>query len=1110
MIARQVVHPPRETLVAFGSGKLDPTAAVAVEEHISECEECCETLHGLGSDTFVDLLRESDDMQLDPIDGDSTTSPSSHTENISDLPPELSHHPRYRVLELLGKGGMGNVYKAEHTLMNRSVALKVINPDLMQNDQAVERFRREVQSAAQLAHPNIVAAYDAEQVGDVHLFVMEHVRGDNLSDVVKRGGPLDISRSCDYIRQAAYGLQHAHDMGLVHRDIKPHNLVVSVEGRVKILDFGLATLAAQVQPNEESNRDEYGNSPNLTTVGSMMGTPDFISPEQATNARSADIRSDIYSLGCTFYYLLTGHAPFTEGSALERVKAHAEIEPEPIENLRSDIPAELAGILRRMMSKDPAERFQDPANVANALESFVATPLTSEKPNGTFSSHATSARRAWWPPRLLPTTASSAFAIILAGIIYIATDDGTLVVESDDEGVEIVVRKGKSLRIVDTLTGTTSRRLSSGEYKVELKGNANEFDIDDDRFVMRRGKEVIVKVTRKRQEAGPSIRQVLADKQGTGWPATGGVSPDGRYVSMLSWDHGNLGLRELATGKEQYLTNGSGDIADGYAYYSKPSPDGKRIAYTWSLGTEDDSQLRVYDLDTGEDKLLYHNPDGASIYPSSWSSDGQTIVALLWTDAAQIVLVSVEECTVRSVRTLFWKWPETADISPDGRHIVYDAPVTAKSVDRDVFLLPINGEGDEVQIPHQAIDSHPLWTRDGRGIVFISNRSGDGALWYQEVSDGKPVGDARLLVEDINAGIHDGRPLGVTSDGAYYFARSSDPRHSGDIYTVTLDANAEHIVEGPKRLVQSHEGANTLPCWSADGKSLVYTSYRREAGQVVLVERDTATGKERSILQTSILQSHALTQGFRWWVWPQDYSPAWSPDGKSVMVANSTGLQSVDIASGTVAPLVADEDIPRFVWSRDGKAVYYVRIITTDQPSYKATSAEVVMRELESSREMILCEQPAIYDGYGTYSSINSIALSPDGSKLAFSTKSTINVIDVSGGTLGEILKLAENEDVAKEAGIVWASAGNSILFAKNDLSPQSDNASTKSELWKVSVEDKVSASLGLPAENVRQLCLHPDGKQLTYCRTPETPADGVWVVENFLPPAIADTSSQR
>jgi WD40 repeat protein len=255
---------------------------------------------------------------------------------------------------------MGAVYQAQHRLMGRTVALKVINGSLLNDPTAVARFRREVQAAAQLAHPNIVTAHDAEQAGDTHFLVMEYVEGTDLAAVVQRKGALPVTHACNYVRQAALGLQHAFEQGMVHRDIKPHNLMLMRSGQVKILDFGLARFAS-----------EGGPGANLTATNSMMGTPDYVAPEQASDARTADIRADIYSLGCTLYCLLTGRPPFGDRTLLAKIVAHSQEAPRPVTDYRADVPPEVVAILERMLAKDPAQRFQTPAEVAQALAPFA-------------------------------------------------------------------------------------------------------------------------------------------------------------------------------------------------------------------------------------------------------------------------------------------------------------------------------------------------------------------------------------------------------------------------------------------------------------------------------------------------------------------------------------------------------------------------------------------------------------------------------------------------------------------------------------------------------------------------------------------------------------------
>ena len=218
----RISHPSPDELSAFSLGQLAPSAGECRwESHISECQPCCETLLGLSKeDTFVELLQEAGQLPHDRT-VDQTLGSKSSMSSAAAVPAVLAEHKRYEVIRLIGKGGMGDVYEARHRKMDRKVAIKVINRDLVRKPEAVDRFHREVRTAAQLSHPNIVTAYDADQTADFHFMVMEHVDGVDLSEKVKGQGALPIDEACDYVRQAAIGLQHAHELGMVHRDIKP-------------------------------------------------------------------------------------------------------------------------------------------------------------------------------------------------------------------------------------------------------------------------------------------------------------------------------------------------------------------------------------------------------------------------------------------------------------------------------------------------------------------------------------------------------------------------------------------------------------------------------------------------------------------------------------------------------------------------------------------------------------------------------------------------------------------------------------------------------------------------------------------------------------------------
>lgn len=276
----------------------------------------------------------------------------------------------FEILEEINRGGMGVIYKARQIAMKRTVALKAITPAKLEQPGTRARFEAEVQASARLNHPNIVQVYATDLDGPFPYLVMEYVPGTDLLRLIRKSGPLPVQDAVYYIRQAAEGLQHAHEKGLVHRDIKPSNMIVSPgpigspevkAGRlplIKILDMGLARIVAA----EERDREQ-----DLTQAGLFLGTPDYVSPEQAEDATQADIRSDIYSLGGSLYFLLTGEVPFPAKTLVEKIRRALTDPPPSAAAKRKDVPAALNAVIRKMMSRNPAERYKTPADVVAAL-----------------------------------------------------------------------------------------------------------------------------------------------------------------------------------------------------------------------------------------------------------------------------------------------------------------------------------------------------------------------------------------------------------------------------------------------------------------------------------------------------------------------------------------------------------------------------------------------------------------------------------------------------------------------------------------------------------------------------------------------------------------------
>jgi tRNA A-37 threonylcarbamoyl transferase component Bud32 len=600
------IHPSIADLEAFALGKLDSPSSVDVEAHITLCATCQERTAAVGDDALVDLLRCAHPLAAHANDtvsqaqtpppaplrwGTITAAPVSLPgelagQQIDELPLELARHERYRVHRPLGAGGMGSVYEAEHCIMQRRVALKVLNRAFTATPSAVERFRREVRAAARLSHPNIVTAYDAENAGEVHFLVMEHIEGTSLDRVVHEGGPLTVAEACACVRQAALGLQHAHEQGMVHRDVKPANLIRCPDGTVKVLDFGLAALLAECDSG-------------LTDTNVIMGTPDYMAPEQAEDPRRADIRADVYSLGCTLYFLLTGRGPYPAATALSKVLAHRE---QPVPSLRSacsEAPPELAAVVERMLAKKPKDRYQTAGEVAAALAPFG--------PQGTPADRLPSRRRG----RVL--MAVLLLGLLAAAVVYrIQTDKGELVIRTESDNVEVIVRQGgKLVRIFDTKTDK-SITLWSGSYDLEIKGSPEGLKLDIDKATLTRGKTVLATIEHLPVAAtkGPAKWAELPAKVGVirALPRRCAVnvcqvSRNGRLVALPvdrnPTDMAFIHVYESATGRLVQEITAPRECFSDFAFV----PDDQRLL-TASAGNGQSWTFRLWDLEKGTSQVL--------------------------------------------------------------------------------------------------------------------------------------------------------------------------------------------------------------------------------------------------------------------------------------------------------------------------------------------------------------------------------------------------------------------------------------------------------------------------------------------------------------------------
>jgi tRNA A-37 threonylcarbamoyl transferase component Bud32 len=579
------VHPAPQDLDAFTLGTLDDASHASVASHLAGCAACQARAAEAPADELVELLRSA---HRHTAAGDTPAAAAADTacgeRPGPEAPPELAEHPRYRLLWPLGAGGMGSVWLAEHRVMGRRVALKVIRPEHLARPGAAERFRREAHAAARLQHPGIVAAHDAEQAGGLHFLVMEYVEGVSLAEHLARAGPLPVAEACRIARDAALALQHAHERGMVHRDVKPHNLMLTPDGRAKVLDFGLAAFAAGEGPDR-----------GLTAANMVVGTPDYIAPEQAENPRAADGRSDVYSLGCTLYQMLTGRVPFPGDSALAKLDAHRGRGPAPVRALRPDVPARLAAVVAKMMAKRPQDRYPSAADAARALGPYTAVGSRQK---------AVGSRRTVAVCCLL-LTAFCLLAAAAAAVYRIQTDRGELVITPESDDVEVVIKQGgKLVTVLDTKTGRRVT-LRSGTYELELK-DAPGWKLEVEKATLTRDGKALVRIER-------AVKQ----------PAqTWNVGPK----ETATW---NVGSKEATTwkvGPPRWSLQGLPD-KPGYfrtlppltktaRYPAAFSPDGRVCVVPVDLADGSEvAALRVFETATGRPLRDCQVPDE---FPASW------------------------------------------------------------------------------------------------------------------------------------------------------------------------------------------------------------------------------------------------------------------------------------------------------------------------------------------------------------------------------------------------------------------------------------------------------------------------------------------------------------
>jgi WD40 repeat protein/serine/threonine protein kinase len=844
--------------------------------------------------TAADARYPANTAGMGAPDGAAPTKPHP----ASDVLPELRDHAQYEVIRELGRGGMGVVYLARNKLMDRLEVLKVVNKQLLGNPGAAERFLREIRSAAKLSHPNIVTAHSALPVGELLVFAMEYVEGENLAQVVQANGWLPVANACYYAHQVTLGLQHAFEKGMVHRDIKPQNLILARENKkhiVKILDFGLAKATRE---GEEADRG-------LTGTGAMLGTPDYIAPEQTLDAARADIRADIYSLGCTLHYLLAGSPPFKGNSQFELLQAHHMKDATPLNQIRADVPPELANVVAKMMAKDPARRYQKPVEVAQALAPFVKAPTKSVPPASPGDRVAAT--------RGAPSTATP-------------PSTGTVI-----EGSATIARAAAVAAAAPTTPpGPTPGTVVEGSATIAhaMKKTAERTHVPP------AGRSRESSGTRDREEEYEPIRRPKKSKTGLiiGIAAAAVLLGGGCCVSLSVLPF-LLPSKQTSSPQPVEADRGKGDPkgsdqagkdADGSdkSGGQVPLPSDPPVARI-----DDEGSAGDYDL-TGGFRFVHFGPDGpqailrendstgrqyfAQVYDmttgkplcppfrhtkrvqcAAFSLDGKRVVTGSEDNTAQVWDVATNQALCEPLKHTFWV--TYAAFSPNGKLVVTCSDQSARIWDIETNRPGAMPAKPFVSLTHTATVHHALFSPDGTRVV-TSSWDKTARVW--DARTGQAITPPLLHGAAV-------RHAAFSPDGKWVATASED-------WTARVwNAATGEAITPPLK----HGEKVSYACFSPNGKQVVTASYDKTARVW-----DAATGK--ALYQPL---SHNQTVGHA----------VFSPGGKRVLTtgdsSNGTGLVW-DPATGK--QLSRQQDLFA-VWhacfSPDGK-----RAVTTSFYSYSA------------------------------------------------------------------------------------------------------------------------------------------------------------------------------
>ena len=746
--------------------------------------------------------------------------------------PDGANLSHYRIVSKIGEGGMGEVYLAQDTKLDRKVALKILPADVAANHDRMERFVREAKSAAALHHPNIAQIFEIGDHDGTHYIAMEYVQGGTLRELLHRG-KLEIKRTIDFAAQVASGLAAAHKAGVIHRDIKPENLIVTTSSQIKVLDFGLAKLVSK-EPGERMSELTTAHiaSGDPTTPGTILGTVSYMSPEQA-RGEQLDQRTDIFSLGVLLYEMVTGERPFRGKSAIDTLHAIINQEPPPITQLDSQLPPELADILSKALAKETSERYQHAGDFeldlrrfkraleSNSLISKTQAVAPPEKAN----------RRAvvLWP--ILGTV----FVLSIVSAAWLGRHFGEpkspgwstartvatqLTNYGSTEASGALSPDGKSFVFVSEQGGTPDlwlRQIVGGE-PVRLTNDAAEeadpiYSSDGETIYFTRIDGAGSSIWRI-GALGGQVRRIVTNARK---PA---LSPDGHNLAYFTPDSDGMGDTLIVSaidggGTRTVARKFTGSNLNGRVAWS---PDGNWLAYNrWALFAP--LNLFVLEVSTGRERQVTHfSRSGEGIESQAWLPDSRHLVVSYVPQStffqSDLGVLDVNDGSISRLTFNIAQTIGSLSVSADGTRLI----ATAGQLRREVWKVPL-GQDPEVngRAAVRVLDSSqdPMWTfvsRDGRTLLFNNATTGTRNLWTVPLDGSAPPHQITAIGGD-NV-MHSS----LSPDGSRV-AFASRATGNSDIWTQNVDGS-------DLRQLTNDEAADAWPAWSPDGASIVFASLR--------------------------------------------------------------------------------------------------------------------------------------------------------------------------------------------------------------------------------------------------------------------------------------------